>query len=216
MRGYRLAFASAFLAVMTMAAPAADGDPFLYFATDDPFVGAGKPASRNDIHIFGGISTRDTLGGAVGFWNTDYTDNYMIGAAYGRDFYELPAGFVLGGVAGLGLRFGEDDETSGEIWAGVRLRHHGLVIGNVAISPGFTAGFSLVTDPTQIEQERAAVRDGDVTFLGFLGPEIAVRFRQAPNLELVYQIHHRSGADGTFGDMGEGSNVNTFGLRYRF
>ncbi|MCT8991444.1 hypothetical protein NYR54_14255 [Chelativorans sp. SCAU2101] len=210
-----LAFASAFLAVMTAFAPAT-GEPFLYFATDDPFVEPGKPATRNDIYIFGGVSTQDTFGGALRFWDTDYTSNYMIGAVYGRDFYELPAGFVLGGVAGLGLRFGDDDDASGELWAGMRLRHHGLVIGNVAISPGFTAGFSLVTDPTQIEQERAATRDGDATFLGFVGPEIAIRFRQAPNLELVYQIHHRSGANGTIGDMGEGSNVNTLGLRYRF
>ena len=140
----------------------------------------------------------------------------MIGGIYGRDLKDLGAGFVLGGVAGAAIRFGDDDDTTGELWAGLRIRHHGLVIGDLAIAPGFTAGLSVVSGPTRIEREREIHYDGDATFLGYLGPEVAFRFRQAPNLELLYQIHHRSGADGIFGDMGEGSNASTFGLRYRF
>ncbi|CAN7538342.1 hypothetical protein LJR231_003873 [Phyllobacterium sp. LjRoot231] len=53
-------------------------------------------------------------------------------------------------------------------------------------------------------------------FLGLLGPELSVRWRGAPNLELTWQLHHRSGANGTFGNTGEGSNANVFGIRYRF
>jgi hypothetical protein len=140
----------------------------------------------------------------------------MIGGAYGRDFHDLGAGFVLGGVAGAAIRFGDDDDTSGELWAGIRIRHHGLVIGDLAIAPGLTAGLSVVTGPTEIERRREIHYDGDATFLGFLGPEVAFRFRQAPNVEFVYQVHHRSGRDGTFGNMGEASNANTIGLRYRF
>lgn len=215
MRRCKPALCAALLIGLTCVGQAEDGS-FVYFATDDPFWAKGEPAPKNDLHVFGGVSTKDTFGGAARFWGTDYTDNYMIGAVYGRDFYDLGAGFVLGGVVGLGLRFGEDDDTSGEAWAGVRLRHHGLVIGDFVISPGIVAGFSAVSAPTEIERSREIAEDGDATFLGFLGPEIAIRFRQAPNLELIYQLHHRSGGNGTLGNMGEGSNVNTIGLRYRF
>ena len=78
------------------------------------------------------------------------------------------------------------------------------------------ASVSAVTAPTALEHERELYYDGDASVLGFLGPELAFRLRQAPNLELVYQLHHRSGGNGTFGNMGEGSNANTIGLRYRF
>lgn len=99
------------------------------------------------------------------------------------------------------------------MWAGVRVKHQGPVIGSVAISPAFTAGLSAVTGETEIEREG---RDGDASFLGYLGPELSARWSGAPNLELIWQLHHRSGANGTFGDMGEGSNANVFGIRYRF
>ena len=148
--------------------------------------------------------------------DVDYTDNYLIGAAFGRDFRDLGAGFVLGGVAGVAVRLGDDDDTTGEVWAGLRLRHHGLVIGDLAISPGVTAGLSAVSGPTEIERLREISRDGDATLLGFVGPELSFRLRQAPDIELVYQLHHRSGANGFFGDMAEGFNANTIGLRYRF
>jgi hypothetical protein len=188
----------------------AGDDPFLYFATRDPFISA--EATRNDISLFGGVFADGSFGNVVKFWGADYTDNYMIGGVAGRDFRDLGAGFVLGGVAGAAIRFGEDDDTSGELWAGIRIRHHGLVIGDLAIAPGFTAGLSVVTGPTELERQREIYYDGDATLLGFLGPEVAFRFRQAPNV----QVHHRSGADGIFGSMGEASNANIIGLRYRF
>jgi hypothetical protein len=86
----------------------------------------------------------------------------------------------------------------------------------VAISPAFTAGFSAVIGETEIEKRREQARDGDASFLGFIGPELSVCWSGAPNLELIWQLHHRSGANGTFGNMGEGSNANVFGNRYHF
>lgn len=99
---------------------------------------------------------------------------------------------------------------------GLRLLHQGLVIGDLVISPGFTVGLCAVTGPTEIERRREIHYDGDASFLGYLGPEVAFRLRQAPSFELIYQLHHRSGGDGTFGNMGEASNADTLGLRYRF
>lgn len=162
-----------------------------------PFSSHGEAPNRNDVTLLGGPFAKDTAGGAIRVFGADYTRTYLLGATYGRDVYDLGAGFLLGGVAGIAIRFGSDDDTSGETWAGVRLKHQGLVIGDVAISPAFTAGLSAVTGETEIEKRREENDDGDASFLGFLGPELSVRWRSAPNLELTYQLHHRSGAGGT-------------------
>ncbi|MBA8880945.1 hypothetical protein [Phyllobacterium myrsinacearum] len=199
-----------------LAVAAEKSHPFIHFATSDPFLAPGQTATRNDVTVLGGPFARNTAGGAFHIIGVDYTKNYFLGVTYGRDVYDLGAGFLLGGVAGAAVRFGADDDMSGEAWAGVRLKYQGLVIGNVVISPAFTAGFSAVTGETEIEKQREIRYNGDASFLGFLGPEVSLRWRGAPNLEVTWQLHHRSGGDGTFGNMGEGSNANTFGIRYRF
>jgi len=214
--GTRSVISALFLLATANCLQAADDAPFVYIATQDPFASPGSPVRLNDVHVFGGVFGEGSFGDNIQFWDADYTDNYLIGAAFGRDFRELGAGFVLGGVTGAAIRFGDDDDTTGEIWGGLRLRHHGLVIGDLAIAPAVTIGLSAVTGPTEIERLREISRDGDATLLGFVGPELSFRLRQIPDLELVYQLHHRSGADGIFGDLAEGSNANTIGFRYRF
>ncbi|MFU0506071.1 hypothetical protein [Pseudaminobacter sp. NGMCC 1.201702] len=202
------------LAASVTCSLAESSSPFIYFATEDPFA-VGQP-TRNDILVLGGVFAEGSFGSTLNPFSADYTDNYMAGVSFGRDFADIGAGFVLGGVVGTAVRFGDDDDTTGELWAGVRLRHHGLVIGDLAIAPALTVGLSAVTGPTEVERQREIHYDGDASFLGFLGPELSFRLRQAPNFEVVYQLHHRSGADGTFGDMGEGSNASILGVRYRF
>lgn len=214
MRRLQVALAALILSTSVNSGRADNNSPFIYFATQDPFTD-GLP-TKNDIYVFGGVFASGAFGDTINIFGADYTDNYIIGAAYGRDLVDIGAGFVLGGVTGAAVRFGEDDDTSGELWAGVRLRHQGLVIGDLAIAPALTAGFSAVTGPTEIERDREILYVGDASFLGFVGAELSFRVRQAPNVELVYQLHHRSGADGTFGNMHEGSNANALGIRYRF
>jgi hypothetical protein len=141
------------LLILSVSVGHASDDPFFYFATQDPF-SPGTSITKNDIYLFGGVFADRSFGNVGRFWNADYTDNYMIGGVAGRDFRDLGAGFVLGGVAGAAIRFGDDDDTSGEFWAGLRIRHHGLVIGDLAIAPGLTAGLSVVTGPTEIERRR--------------------------------------------------------------
>ncbi|MGB3390352.1 MAG: hypothetical protein WBA88_20490 [Pseudaminobacter sp.] len=212
MHGMRSVFTAMVLAASVVCGFADDGSPFIYFATEDPF--AASQPTKNDVLVFGGVFAAGSFGNTI--VSADYTDNYLAGVSVGRDFTDLGAGFMLGGVIGTAVRFGDDDDTTGELWAGLRLRHQGLVIGDLAISPALVIGLSAVTGPTEIEREREIHYGGDASFLGFVGPELSFRLRQAPNFELVYQLHHRSGADGTFGDMGEGSNASLLGVRYRF
>ena len=202
-----------------MPASAEESSPTHFgFVTEDPFLQPGQEARRNDVTVLGGVYVADTFGGAAEFWSADYLDSYMFGAVVGRDFYDLGAGFLLGGVVGAAVRFGDDEpDTTGELWTGVRLRHQGFLLGKLLISPGVTVGLSAVTGPTAVERAREIDRNNaDATFLGYIGPEIALRWRTLPNVELVTQVHHRSGAKGTFGGMHEGSNAWTWGVRFKF
>jgi len=213
-----IAFLCMSLLFQTMSARAQDDPPTTFgFVTSDPFLLPGQEARKNDITVFGGIHVADTFGGAAEFWSADYLDSYMFGAVVGRDFYDLGYGFLLGGVVGASVRFGDDEpRTTGELWTGLRLRHQGFLIGDLLISPGVTAGFSAVSGPNSVEREREIYYDGDASILGYIGPELAYRWRSLPNVEMVTQLHHRSGGAGTFGNMGEGSNAWTWGLRFKF
>lgn len=185
--------------------------------TQDPFLPPGETPRRNDLTLLGGVGVSDSFGDAVQIWQADFRSSYMFGLVVGRDFYDLGAGFLFGGVVGGAVRFGDaDPDTTAELWTGLRLRHQGLLIGDLLISPGVTAGVSVVSGPTAVERERELYYDGDASFLGYIGPEVALRWRTLPKLEMVTQLHHRSGADGLFGDMGEGSNVWTWGIRFKF
>lgn len=212
-----VAFFASFLSLALPASAQDDPPPTFGFVTEDPFLQPGEEAKRNDVTILGGVFVSDTFGGAAELWSADYLDSYMFGAIVGRDFYDLGYGFLLGGVVGASVRFGDDEpDTTGELWTGLRLRHQGFLIGNLLISPGITAGFSAVTGANSVERERELYYDGDASLLGYIGPELAYRWRTLPNVETVTQLHHRSGGAGTFGNMGEGSNDWTWGLRFKF
>lgn len=201
--------------VMPATASADDKSSWFHIATSDPFAAPGETAKPNGILVFGGAYTAETAGGSWPWASPDYTDDYFIGGAYTRDVFDLPLGFALGGEVGASLRFGNTD-ASGEIWSGGRLSHAGIVLGNLNIAPAVTLGLSAVSDTLPIEEEREELYDGTATLLGYIGAELSFRVKTMPNVELVYRLHHRSGGDGFFGDMHEGSNANALGVRIRF
>ncbi len=66
------------------------------------------------------------------------------------------------------------------------------------------------------EIQREKGRGGNASFLFYLGPEVAFSFPGFRRWEIVYRLHHRSGAGGLLGGLYEGYNSNTIGIRYRF
>ncbi|MEP9390097.1 hypothetical protein [Mesorhizobium sp. KR9-304] len=70
-------------------AHAGESAPFIYLATQDPFVSPEAPNAKDDIHVFSGVFAGGSFGSVVQFWDTDYTDNFMIGGIYGRDLKDL-------------------------------------------------------------------------------------------------------------------------------
>ena len=143
-----------------------------------------------------------------------HESNYLVGAAYARDFTNLNWGFVLGGEIGYAARFG-NDRGSSELWLGPTLRHRGFPIGNLfTLAPALSLGFSAVTAPIGIETDREIKHTGTAGILFRFSPELAFRFKAWPNFELVYRVHHRSGLYGVLGDLKEGSNAHVIGLRW--
>jgi hypothetical protein len=115
----------------------------------------------------------------------------------------------------VATRAGED--FSLETWGGLVLRNRGVTLGDwLTISPALTFGLSGVTEPIGQESVRETNHNGDATWLFYLGPEIAFSLPKHPRWELVYRLHHRSGASSLLGGMAEGHNANTLGLRWRF
>jgi hypothetical protein len=190
----------------------------------------------NSVFAFGGRMSTTTFGDTLVF-NTfplatplvsPSFDNYIIGTAYQRELYRY-RGFVLGGEIGLADRFGNYAQccspvvlsssilNSGELWFGPAFRYDAIVLFNqLRVIPGMTFGFSATTNSIGVEREREITNPGNARLLGYLGPEIAFSTLNMSELELVISMHHRSGADHTFGNFGEGYNANVVGLRYRF
>jgi hypothetical protein len=169
---------------------------------------------KDSITVFGGVYTTGNMGETFNpFANHDST--YLVAGAYRREFIKLPWNIVLGGEIGLGLRFGTG--SYGEIWAAPTVRLVGIPLGNVAsMSIGLIAGFSGITNPTDLERQREYEHSGNSKLLFYFSPELAFAFRDLPNIEMVFRLHHRSGLYGTLGRMREGSNTHAVGVRWLY
>jgi len=174
---------------------------------------ADVPQTR--LHIYFGQYTADNMGDTLKIFKAAYEKNYFLAAAYSRDVLELGYGIHLGGEWGVAVRFGEN--FTGELWGGVVIRPKGFTSREgITIGPAFVVGLSTITKSMGEEIKRETGRRGNASFLFYLGPEIVVTFPGLRRWELVYRLHHRSGAGGTLGGLYEGYNANSLGFRYRF
>jgi hypothetical protein len=166
------------------------------------------------IFVFGGQFTKRSMGNTADMFNVEYDDNYIVGLGYQRFPWTLRR-FYFGWEIGVAGRFG--DLTSAELWGGAALRHRGITFfDRLTVTASFTAGFSAVTEAQGFEHHREISRDGDASFLFYLGPDIALSIPAFPNTEFFYRLHHRCGANGTLGDLSEGYNANVIGVRFKF
>jgi hypothetical protein len=195
---------------------------------------ARSSSTSGSIFVFGGALSTSGLGSTLKF-NLDQPagrikyDNYIAGAAYNHNFYYLGFGFVLGAEVGVADRFGHyaiccdtiikssSFVNSGELWAGPRISYEGFVLfDTIRIAGAASTGFSFTTNSIGRERERELAYPGSARALVYFGPEIIISLVNHPELEFVYRVQHRSGANGTFGNMREGYNANVFGIRYKF
>jgi len=172
-------------------------------------------ASLQTVFVFGGRYYSQYIEYGINPFNPTYENNYVVGAGYQRFLPGSWHSWKLGVEVGLAARLG--DATSAEMWAGGVARFDGIVLGNVRISPAITLGISAESGVVGVEAEHAAeVGGGDPALLFYMGPEINLSWADNPNLEVFWRIHHRSGAWNTLGNMQDGANATTVGLRYKF
>ncbi|KJF67133.1 hypothetical protein [Rhizobium nepotum] len=174
-------------------------------------------ASETSEAIFGfggALTTQDMLKSAA-LIPVDYERNAILGGGY--QFYPYRIGNVkLGGEIGVAVRFGKG--FTGEVWAGPVARYDEIRLGErLFVTPGFTAGLSLVTDAQPGRERAEEIKDdGNANVLFYLGPEINVSFSEESSTEFFWRLHHRSGGGKTLGNMKGATNANVFGARYKF
>jgi len=213
---------------LAVGSPEAD---YSYLLT--PFKLASQPNLKQSVFGFVGRTNsgnlKDTFAFGVGAPQQIFYDNYIVGGAYQRDFFQFNSGVLIGAEVGLADRFGNYKiccDTiaystgvmhSAELWGGVSFRHQGIALfDTVRISPGFVFGLSAISNPIGQEGLRQINNRGSANVLFYLGFDVAFALADLPNTELVLRIQHRSGGYGTLGGMKEGNNANVIGIRQRF
>lgn len=171
--------------------------------------------SDQNLFFLGGVYSSESVGETFNVIGTDYQDAYMLGSGYQQFFLGEENGFRAGLEGGVAIRKGPD--VSGEAWAGIVLRSDGFIRNNhLKVSASVTGGLSLITNPLDVEVAREISRNGDSTFLFYMAPELSLSLADNPNVEYFWRVQHRSGGWNTLGNMGEGANANTVGIRWSF
>jgi len=167
------------------------------------------------VFVFSGRFTNQYFEHAFNPLTVGYEDNYVAGLAYQRFFLGQDDGFKLGGELGAALRFG--NQGSIELWAGPVLRADRFIKMDLfTLSASVTAGLSLTSDTIGIEEQREIDSNGDTTLLYFLAPEVSFATTAQPGVEYFWRIHHRSGGWETLGNLRDGANATTLGVRWSF
>jgi len=144
----------------------------------------------------------------------DYGGDYLVATAVSRRIATLWGRVDVEPEVGLGQRWGEQDET--EVWGAAFFRWRGFpwdrwVVTTAAVS----TGLNYATGVSDVEVDRARDGEGD-RLMHFFSPEITFAVPRAPEYELLFRFHHRSGVWGLVSDAWGGAQYGTVGLRVRF
>lgn len=147
-------------------------------------------------------------------WTWDYRDDHILALTLSRQVATLGRGFTVEAEVGLGKRFGRQSET--EVWCAAYLRYRGFpwdrfLVTSVAVS----TGLNYASDISDVERNRARDDTGD-RLMHFFSPEITFALPEAPDREILFRLHHRSGVFGLVSDAWGGVQYGSIGIRYRF
>ncbi len=158
-------------------------------------------------------------------WGYEFSPGFFLGGALSRELFDLNNVVGIEAEAGLGQRFGGLDET--EVWGALYLRwkyfpwNH-IVRMTVAVSTGVNYASSVPR--YEILQSG---NDKGSKALHYFSPEITFALPSAPDRELVFRFHHRSGGakwwgedhpvfGDLFGNTAGGVQYLTAGIRQHF
>ena len=147
-------------------------------------------------------------------WTWDYRDDHILALTLSRQVATLGRGFTVEAEVGLGKRFGRQSET--EVWGAAYLRYRGFpwdrfLVTSVAVS----TGLNYASDISDVERNRARDDTGD-RLMHFFSPEITFALPEAPDREILFRLHHRSGVFCLVSDAWGGVQYGSIGIRYRF
>ena len=147
-------------------------------------------------------------------WTWDYRDDHILALTLSRQVATLGRGFTVEAEVGLGKRFGRQSET--EVWGAAYLRYRSFpwdrfLVTSVAVS----TGLNYASDISDVERNRARDDTGD-RLMHFFSPEITFALPEAPDREILFRLHHRSGVFGLVSDAWGGVQYGSIGIRYRF
>jgi hypothetical protein len=177
-------------------------EPLINFSADV----AGIPDERVQWRatLWGGVMTNNGLGETLTAQNLVFEDSGFLGAGFSRT-----------------LAGGNSIKLEGEIQIFQHAGQQGHLEGTAALSlrwemsPSFSfaiiEGVSYATALPEIEGEK---NNQASQFLNYLAFEVEYTYR--PGWAMAGRLHHRSGANGLYGNVDGGSNAYLFGLRHRF
>jgi hypothetical protein len=159
-------------------------------------------------------------------WTVDFVDLTVVGAAVSTRlgtmnelFGSADSGDIGDDIsveveAGASYRFGE--ESLGELWGALYFRYDGFGWNDTVYTTiALNTGLSILSETSEFERERAG--NGQTSLLlHYLAPEITFADPDNKNLELVFQLHHRSGIFGLIDGVDGGSTFISTGIRMRF
>lgn len=176
---------------------------------------AGDQAFEQNVFGFGGVLTTGNMHQSARPLQVGYENNGVFGGGFQR-LWSASDSFSFGLEAGAAARLG--GRATGEVWVGAVIRHDAFALGpDTRLSPALTVGISQVSATHRGRETFLEDRyEGSAKRLFYLGPELILSSAAAPNREIFWRLHHRSGGGRTLGNMKGAANANVVGLRVRF
>ncbi len=178
-------------------------------------IAADPPLPVNSLTVIAGVYNTSFWARSFNVNEVGYEPNFVLGLISAKDLFVTSWGLRIGHESGIAIRFGAD--FSIEMWQGLTISFSARLIGGRVVQAKLVLGLSTVSNPIGVEVEReAAVREGDMDRLVYLGSQLATYWERLPYAEAIYRLHHRSGALGFWGNLPDGHNAPAVGFTIRY
>lgn len=176
---------------------------------------APVPERRNNgVAIFAGIYSSDVFSDIVTSpWDTRTENIYLVTLSYNRRLTTIFRHLDVEVEGGVGRRFGDNDSI--EAYAALALRWTAFpwndylrtTFAVYPIGPSYVASLS----PSEVSKDGRSAN-----WLNYFGLELTFAAPALPELELLFRLHHRSGAFGLINGSTNGADFLSVGARFRF
>ncbi|HEU0223110.1 MAG TPA: hypothetical protein VFR34_12985 [Paracoccaceae bacterium] len=153
-------------------------------------------------------------------WRWKTAEDYIVAGALSRRLATIGGVFDIEAEIGLAQRFGEEAVSEGWValfgrWTAFPWNDH--VRTSIAVS----TGLNYASKASALERAHSATGESS-RLLHYLSPELTLASPDWDSTEIVLRFHHRSGGGkiwgetALFGNVAEGAQYWTLGLRHRF